>query len=231
MSITTFAELQTAVGARFNRSDMTSVLPEFIASAEVDINARLSLDPVRPMMTGTSGTISAETLAMPANLINVIYLEISDGTTTWEVPYYAPENVSQLQPLSDAFINQVDTLFGVSTSPIRAYTIIGSDFRFFPVPASSVTYSLRYWLKVPALSVSNTTNWLLTAHHTAYLYGAMAHACVWTGDFENVEGYQSAFSAAMDGVIASYPTRTDSTPLRSEISPRHILSPNSWMNQ
>lgn len=230
MSIATYDELQTAVARRLGRDDLTDVIPDFIAQAESDIQAKLARDPVLPMMASATGTISAETLAAPTDIVDVVYLEITDGSTVWEVPYYAPENVSQLQPMSQAFVNQVDNLFGTTNSPIRAYTRIGSDFRFFPAPDTSYTYALRYWQKLPALSVSNTDNWLLTAHPNAYLYGSLAHASVDTWDDERISGFSDAFDNAMADVVTSYPTRTDSTPLMTEIGPRHILTPNSWFN-
>lgn len=230
MSIATYDDLQAAIARRMGRDDLTTVIPDFIGQTESDINAALARSPVLPMMAAATGTISDETLAAPADIVDVVYLEITDGSTVWEVPYYAPENVSQLQPLSSAFVNQVDNLFGTSSSPIRAYTREGSDFRFFPAPQQSYTYALKYWQKLPALSVSNTANWLLAAHPNAYLYGALAHASVDTWDDERVSGFSDAFDNAMADVIASYPTRTDSTPLMTEISPRHILAPNSWFN-
>lgn len=67
----------------------------------------------------------------------------------------------------------------------RAYSVrVGSYIaRFAPaskVPPNQTGFSdselvLDYWQRLPALSVTNTTNWLLTTQYNAYLYGAALH--------------------------------------------------------
>ena len=65
---------------------------------------------------------------------------------------------SRVAPM-DALKAQPD----VSGNP-RKYAITGVNFEVFPEPASATTYQLTYFQTLPALSNSNTTNWLLSKH-------------------------------------------------------------------
>jgi hypothetical protein len=62
------------------------------------------------------------------------------------------------------------------TGTTRYYTIINGEFQLLPAPSGSVTYTLRYYAKIPALSASNTSNWLLLKSPDLYLYSSLLGA-------------------------------------------------------
>ena len=62
------------------------------------------------------------------------------------------------------------------------YCVQGANFRFGPTPDVAYTATLVYYLKVPALTDSATSNWVLAQHPDAYMYGAMAELCGFTQD-------------------------------------------------
>ena len=73
-------------------------------------------------------------------------------------------------------------------------------FELYPSPDSqNYTAELLYYQKIPALSDSNTSNWLLEDAPDAYLYGALIHAANFLGDQE-VLGYASQ----MYGIATSH---------------------------
>lgn len=157
MAIGTYAELQTAVGNWIGNGGAVSSarIVEGIALAEAKINRKLrTLDMVTKNATYS---ITGEYVAVPSNFggVKTFYLNTA--------PQY------NLQAMSE---EQLTDFLGTSERP-RYYTIQGSNFRFAPVPNATYSSTLVYWLKVPALSVSNTTNWLLTSHPDAYLYGTL----------------------------------------------------------
>ncbi|HEY6868832.1 MAG TPA: hypothetical protein VI199_03645 [Novosphingobium sp.] len=63
---------------------------------------------------------------------------------------------------------------GVSGSP-EAYTITGTKIDFWPTPSvsSTDTIKIRYQQTIPALTTTNTTNWLLTQHPDIYYYSLL----------------------------------------------------------
>jgi hypothetical protein len=56
------------------------------------------------------------------------------------------------------------------------YTVVGSQLEFIPTPDTQYEGELTYYAKIPALSDSNTSNWLLTYAPDLYLYGALIEA-------------------------------------------------------
>jgi len=68
MSITTYAELQTAVGAWLHRSDLTGIIPDLITLGEKRIFRKARC---RVMESALTGTIASGVIAVPSD-----YLEI-----------------------------------------------------------------------------------------------------------------------------------------------------------
>jgi hypothetical protein len=60
------------------------------------------------------------------------------------------------------------------------FMIVGSSLTALPLSSNSI--QLTYYAKVPALSDSNTTNWLLTAHPALYLHACKLYAAEFTGN-------------------------------------------------
>jgi hypothetical protein len=178
MAITTFAELQTAMGNWLDRTDLSSRLPEFIALFEAQVNRRLLL---RPQTTTTTLTVTSGVAALPSD-----YLEWKrvtwQGTSKRELDYVTPSYLSASNP-TDA-----------SANPIY-FTIEGSNLKVSML--SDEDLELLYSQKVPALSVSATTNWLLTSHPDAYLFGSLTMAATLTGEADN----GSAWNALTQNVL------------------------------
>lgn len=176
MAITTFAELQTALGNWASRSDLTSRLPEFIALAESKINRKLrTLDMVTK---NASFSITGEYVAVPTNFAGVqtFYLNTTPKTNLEFMPDDSQTGY-----------------FGESTAKPRYYCIQGANFRFGPVPDGTYSATLVYYLKVPALTASNTTNWLLTSHPDVYMYLSMAELCGLTQDPQSAAWAQAGY--------------------------------------
>ena len=102
-----------------------------------------------------------------------------------------------LEPLSDEYIT---TAFTTSDTPL-GYAVQGSNFRFGPVPDATYSSTLVYWLKVPALSVSNTTNWLLTSHPDAYLYLSCAEMCALAREWDAAQGYEQQGYSILQEIV------------------------------
>lgn len=151
-----YAGLQTAVGDFLNRADLYSQIPTFIALAEAKMNRRLR---VRQMMTNSTATISAEFELAPPDMASPISLKLS---TSDVLDCIAPDAMAYRK-------NQEDFEPGTPD----CYCVVGTSLEFSPVPDTSYTAYLVYYANIPALSLSNPSNWLLTSSPDAYLYGAL----------------------------------------------------------
>jgi hypothetical protein len=96
---------------------------------------------------------------------------------------------------------QMDQIKGGSTSgQPSSYTILGDDIRFAPIPDSNYTLYLNYYKQFPALSDTNTTNYILTNHPAIYLYGALYHSANFLGgiDPQRLQGWQQNYTTALE---------------------------------
>ena len=59
---------------------------------------------------------------------------------------------------------------------------------------------LLYYQKIPALSASNTTNWLLTAHPDVYLYGALMQSAPYLDDDQRMQVWSTLYGNAVQAV-------------------------------
>ena len=69
------------------------------------------------------------------------------------------------------------SIYGASTTDQPSvYTIIGNEFWIRPAADADYTIEIPYYKAVPALSASNTSNWLLASHPDIYLNGSLVQA-------------------------------------------------------
>ena len=81
----------------------------------------------------------------------------------------------------------------------RGYVVRGDRTYIFPAPGSgSYTYATVYQQKVPGLSTTNTTNWLLTEYPQVYLQGCLFWASDFITDDQRLAKYQAMVSQTLE---------------------------------
>ena len=171
MAISTYSEVLSAAQNWLARSDadIQSRIPEFIALTE-EVVTWGSDDPefmiprvrARQMEQRATATVSSEYTALPTDFLEMRQVKLNTDPTTY-LSYITPQEFDQ---------RYVSSLTGKPT----VFTIVGSEMRVGPTPDTSYTAEMWYYKTIPALTVSNTTNWLLSAAPGVYLYGVMFHA-------------------------------------------------------
>jgi len=160
VALSTYSELQTAVGSWLNRSDLTSNIPDFIKLAEASFNRVLR---TRNQIKRATSTVSTQFVTQPTDLLELYNIQI---------------NSSPIRRLEQVSLTKIDELKeGSSDSGKPLYfSITGSDFELYPTPDTSYTLELVYYSTITSLSDTNTTNFLLTNHPDIYLYGTLVQA-------------------------------------------------------
>lgn len=165
MSISNYSELLTAIDNWTHRADLTSRSPEFITLLEAKINRLLK---TREMETKDAAfSITGEYVAVPTGFFSV---------REWYL------NTSPKQRLELMPGDLQNDYFGSTTGKPKFYEVVGTNFRFGPSPDGTYSSTLIYSKAVSALTVSATTNWLLTSHPDLYLYGTLAEAAIFAKD-------------------------------------------------
>lgn len=168
MAITNFSELKSAIADTLNRSDLTSVIPHFITLAEANFNRNLR---TRQMIARSDASIDSQYTALPSDFeeMRSFYLKTN------------PVTELKFLPIEDMQRMKSDYLESVTGKP-KYFSIIGDTVEMLPSPDGAYTAELIYHAKIPVLSDSNTTNWLLTSYPDAYLYGSLIHSAPYLKD-------------------------------------------------
>lgn len=185
MSISTYSQLQTAVQNWLHRSDvgLTNRIPEFIALTEAKFNRKLRL---ATMETRVSATLDERYEDLPTDFLEMRAIEIT-GDSGGTLEYLTP----------DALRNKYRASY---TGIPKYYTIIGTTIEFAPAPAGSYTMEMVYYKVIPALSDSQTTNWMITNNPDLYLYGALLEAAPYMKNREDMPTWLALYTAAMKDV-------------------------------
>lgn len=163
MAISTYEELKTAIASWTNRSDLTSLLPDFIRLAEARLNRVLRTTDMEESLATTALTNGAATL--PTGFIAFKELRY-DGDTNYT-----------LRPKPLEWIRAQET--NTSSAP-RFFAVANTQVVCWPTAGSIIG---TYYKAIPALA-SNSTNWLLTDHPDLYLFASLVEAGLYTQESE-----------------------------------------------
>lgn len=180
MALATYSDLVSAIADWVARTDLTSRIPDFVVLAEARMNRVLR---VREMLTEVSGSLSAQSLTLPADFVETYRIRLDTET---DVPL-------EYRPIEDSDLR----VAGLTTGEPKWFSILGTSMLFYPSPDSTYTYTLDYYARVPALTSGAPTNWLLTKAPDAYLFGALAEAEPFLQNDSRVGIWEAKYQAAV----------------------------------
>jgi hypothetical protein len=185
MAITTYTELQASIASWLNRDDLAANVPDFIALAESSINTE-----VRHwrMETRAETTIDGQFTGIPSDWLSTIRFHLESNGTT------------DLRYLSRAAMQSQRSETQDSTGTPKYYGNNSGQFEMLPAPDGSYNAILLYYAKVPALSDTNETNWLLTHHPDIYLYGALLHSAPFLQEDARAQTWAALYTSAVKRV-------------------------------
>lgn len=190
MAIDTYANLQTTIADFLNRTDLTAAIPGFITLAEAQMVRRLLKDgPVRRMMGRSDATISTEFAGVPTDFLGYRAFMMTD-TPTIMLELVEPEQITKLKSRNTQLTGQPQKV-----------AVVGSEFQFYPAPDGPYSAELTYWKRIPSLSNSVTTNWVLQYYPDAYLYGALLQSAPYLHDDGRVDMWSAAYATVLDDMV------------------------------
>lgn len=159
MSLIDQPTLLTAIQNWLQRPDLTALFPDFITLFETAANRRLRVS-------------QQETTVQLPPVLGVITLPADYLTwrrVTWtgnprrELTYAEPSWVQAMFPDGPTDVPSV-------------FTIEAGSLKIMPTDSTNTVVELVYWAKIPSLTTTNPTNWLMTAHPDLYLWGSLTEA-------------------------------------------------------
>ncbi len=187
----TYATLQSEIADDLNRQDLTAVIPRFIRDAEAYLSSAIRHRRMETLLdvdfelgdfdeSGVSGAIT-----LPTSFLEAKSLRITSGG----VDRY----LEQVSPESEEF------LFRHRPSYPQYYAIMGNAL--VTRPAYTGVGTLAYYTSIPALSDTNTSNWLLERFPNAYRFAALVEGAKYLRDQPLEESYTVALKDAIAGVM------------------------------
>lgn len=143
--------------SRTNDTNLIALFPDFITFAEAKLNRVLR---TRNMEASSTIAPSSGVVALPTDFLELrrIYIDTDEKV---ELEYLPPEQFYIRYPLGE--------------SSSRYYTIEGANI-LLADNVTTTNVKVLYYQKLPALSVSNTSNWLLASHPDIYLSATLSEA-------------------------------------------------------
>jgi len=166
--------LIAAVGDWLDRDDLAARAGTFIQLAEARLN-RLLDDP--EMEVTATYSADGDWTPLPEDFGSMVSISTGNGS---------------LQATGPVEFASYRSIGGTP----RRYSIYDGGIGFAPTNASA-TIALVYKRRLPALSESTPTNWLLTLAPDAYLYGALVQAEGFLAEDDRVAGWKAMFDEAI----------------------------------
>lgn len=187
MAITTYTELKTAIADFLNRDDLSAAVPTFISLAEADMQRR-----VRHWRMEKRSTAELDTQysAIPADFVEVIRFYVTSNDTR------------PLELISQAELLDRKAKRSNAIGAPAYYALTAGELEIYPVPDGTYDVELYYVSRIPALSDSNASNWMLEQYQDAYLYGALVHSAPYLKDDARIQVWAALYQNAIDAINA-----------------------------
>jgi hypothetical protein len=185
MALDTYENLKSAVASWLHRADLTTVIPDFITLAETRMSEMLE---AKGMQATTTLATVADTafVDLPTDFKQVKRLNLTADPTR-NLKYASPDELTTSFPYD-------------TTAQPALYSIVGDQIQLSPVPDAVYSLDMLYTQRIPALSASLSSNWLLVRSPNAYLFGALAEAMPYLVNDGRAATFEAKFLAAMDDI-------------------------------
>ena len=185
MAISNYAELQTATANWLDRTDLTDRIPEFIDLAESTFNRTIRNH--RMITKNDSYSLDSRYVNLPTDTLEVIRIVV-DVNPQITLQYLTPEEIAEMRSSTSTGRPQYYTVIGGSTNQIE----------LLRSPDQTYTSSIVYYTKIPALSDSATTNWLLPNNPDIYLFGTLVEAFPYLMNDERMPMWNARLDKALN---------------------------------
>ncbi|CAN7494467.1 hypothetical protein LJR231_003464 [Phyllobacterium sp. LjRoot231] len=184
MALASYDDIKTSIqNWMFDRPDLANACPDFVTMFEGDMNRTLR---TRHQLTTVTLTPDVNgNVALPDD-----YLEFRQVTAL----------TNPRRPLSLVAPSYMDAKEPYHASGLpNFFTINGLTLTVLPLTTSDIQFI--YYAKIPALSDTMTTNWLLDRYPNLYLAGSLKYAAMYIGEPERMQTMGAAFSGMLQAFM------------------------------
>jgi len=188
MSYTSYTDLKTSVANYLGRSDLTSIIPDFISFAEIRMARELR---TRKMLSSATSLFVAgdAKVALPSDFLQIRDLYVQ-GNPRFPVSYLSPSAFTRNARADE------------SGKPVF-YTTLAAEFMFAPIPDSAYTLEILYYAKPTVLSGSNASNVFLANYADALLYASLLEAEPYLMNDPRIQTWGDLYGRAVKNIVES----------------------------
>jgi hypothetical protein len=188
MAFTSYSDLKTTIANYLARSDLTSVIPDFIRLAEERL--RRDLRTRQMLVVATANTVGGDsTVGLPTDFLEMRDIHINTNPIA-SLSYEAPNAF---------YSNTRATQSGLPTT----YTVLAAELQFSPIPDGVYTAQMLYYAKPPLLSDSNASNVFLANFPDALLYAALGEAEPYLMNDARLQVWASLYDRSIASISAA----------------------------
>ncbi len=185
MAFTNYTSFLTTVENYLARSDLTSVIPDFIELAQERISRDLRTQEM--LKVATADTVAGDkNIAFPADFLELREIHI-DGSPIVTLEYQTPDQFFRNKKAHQ------------SGEPVY-FTMLGADFQFAPVPDGTQTVQILYYAKPDFISASTASNVYLAYFPDALLYATLAEAQPYLMDDQRIAVWTAMYDRAIANI-------------------------------
>ena len=182
MSITTYAELKSAIGDFLNRDDLTAVIPTFISLGEARIARDLNHWKQEKRVTTD---IDERYEDLPTDWISIIQVQHTDGGV--------------ISSSSSSEMASKRAQSSTAAKP-RYWRMTANEMEFYPTPDATYNITMLYRARIPALTDADPSNWLLTYSPDVILYAALMQSAPYLADDARVAVWGSMYQSGVEAL-------------------------------
>lgn len=189
-----YSGVLASLKAWLNRSDLDAMLPDFVVMAEEEMNRTLRVRQMESVLTPAD--IASGTITVP------------DGTAAVKTLWLTGYERFPLQPQTLEFVKANDF------NSIATHYAWHGDLLYLN---GTGTVNGVVYQQIPTLSETNTSNWVLSAAPSCYLFGAMREAFDYLRDDAERDRCSVRFMQVMDKVNGADMRDRYSGPLQARV--------------
>ena len=182
MALTNYQDLVTSVSDWLAAEELVPRVPDFISLAEAQFNRRLR---TRDQHTRVTADAAPQFVTLPTDFLELISVQVNTSPPARR----QKSTESQLDDLRNA---------NESTGTPTHFAVLGPNLELYKTPSSTTEIEITYYKKVPALTASVPTNFLMTNHPDIYLYGALTAAEPYLGNDDRLATWNALLERGVE---------------------------------
>jgi hypothetical protein len=186
MAFTTYSSFVTTVESYLARTDLTSVIPDFIQMAQLRMTRDLRTERMLKVATTTP---TDSKVAFPSDFLELREMHFQGN----------PPILLEFQTPDLFFRNGQTTLSGRS----HYFTMLGTEFQFAPTQDTDYTIQILYYAQPTFISSTTSSNLFLAYYPDALLYATLAEAEPYLMNDPRVTTWSSLYDRAIANIKTS----------------------------